>query len=248
MSVRMSILIEGKEYLNTREVLEELATSKALFYANVKPYLRVYRFGAKKTPWYRKDDVIAFKLGKPVRKASIAISGILGDWTLYLQSLGYQAETITRMVEVTPLPEDAMQAFRLPAEMARQTFVRRSRMTYADGVPICTWDTYYPVDLVSGILDDMLRGEARNIVEYIKEMHGLTIGVAKDKYMARITTLDELNLFQLPTDEPVLVLQRVSYTQDKRTLILYSNMALLGSWFAPEHEYSVQAWNDQQAS
>ena len=38
--------------------------------------------------------------------------------------------------------------------------------------------------------------------------------------------------------------RRVSYTRDKKTLVLYSHMTLLGSWFAPEHEYEVNIWKE----
>jgi DNA-binding GntR family transcriptional regulator len=88
-----------------------------------------------------------------------------------------------------------------------------------------------------------MHGTASSIVEHIKEKYSIIIGRPRDKYTARVTTFEELNLFQLITDEPVLILQRVSYTRDKKTLVLYSDMFLLGSWFAPEHEYDVHVWD-----
>lgn len=236
----MSKIVESEEYLNTQESIEEMEASKKLFYDNVKPYLRVYHFNGKKTPWYKKKEVVAFKLGKPIRKASIPLSGILNDWTSYLQSLGYHAETTNLKSAITTLPDDAVSMLHLPAG---KEFVKRSRFTHADGIPICTWDTYYPVELVEDIKEDIMSGSTINIVEYIKEKHGIVIGVSKDKYTARITTFEEQALFQLLTDEAVLILQRASYTKDKSTLVLYSDMVLVGSWFAPEHEYPVNIWN-----
>jgi DNA-binding GntR family transcriptional regulator len=111
---------------------------------------------------------------------------------------------------------------------------------------ICTWDTYYPLELVSEILEPMKRGVVDHVVEYIKEKHSLVVGRARDIYSARMTTLDEQNLFQLPADEPVLILQRASYTRDKKTLILFSDMVLLGNWFVHEHEYDVPIWDREQ--
>jgi DNA-binding GntR family transcriptional regulator len=119
--------------------------------------------------------------------------------------------------------------------------VKRSRLTLVDRQPICAWSTYYPLHLVEDVIDDMKQGMGY-IVEHIKQKHGMVIGRAKDKYTARITTFEEQALFQLLNSEPVLVLQRVSYTRDRKVLILYSDMVLMGSWFAPEHEYDVDIW------
>ncbi len=234
----MSKLVENEEYLDTEEVMEELAASKKLFYASIKPSLHAYRFDGKKKPWYRKRDVFALKAGKSVRKASIAITGMFGSWAAFARSQ-YQAETELRSIEVTTLPEDAVERFQLPAD---KQFVKRSRLTRVDRTVICTWDTYYPLELVSDILEPMKRGVVDHVVEYIKEKHSLVVGRAKDVYSARMTTLEEQNLFQLLTDEPVLILQRASYTRDKKTLILYSDMVLLGNWFVHEHEYDVPIW------
>lgn len=150
-------IVENEEYMDTQEVLAGLGASKKRFYSNVKPYLRIYHFDAKKTPWYKKRDVLALKNGKLARMASISISGIQRDWTTFLRSLGYRAGTVDRTIEVgVSLPEDAVDIFKLPAD---KKFVKRSRMTIADNVPICAWDTYYPLELVEGdILDEMKSG------------------------------------------------------------------------------------------
>lgn len=238
----MSKIVENEEYLDTEEVMEELAASKKLFYASIKPNLHAHHFEGKKKPWYRKKDVLALKAGKPVRKASIAITGMFGSWTAFAQSQ-YQAETDLRSIEVTTLPDDTVERFQLPAD---KQFMKRSRLTRVGRTPICTWDIYYPLELVSDIVEPMKLGVAYHMVEYIKEKHSLVVGHARDIYSARMTTLDEQNLFQLPADEPVLILQRASYTKDKKTLVLFSDMVLLGNWFVHEHEYDVPIWDREQ--
>lgn len=232
--------VEHEEYLDTREVLAELEASKKLFYSNVKPRLQVYRFGAKKTPWYKKTDILALKSGKPVRKANIVISGILHDWTIYLRSLGFHAETIVRTIEIVTLPQDAVKTFRLSPE---QRFIKRSKMSLADGVPICSWDTYYPLELVEGVIyEEMKQDFNLDVPRRIKEEHGIVVEVACDRFTARVASQAEQELLQLRTDEPILQLQRASYTKGKERLVLYSDMALLGSWFSPEMEYPVHVW------
>jgi UTRA domain len=236
----MSIFIEGNTYLDTQEVLSEIKVSKPVFYKNIRPLLQVHHFAGRRKPYYKKADVQALKSGKPTRKANIVISGILADWTVYLRSLGFHAETIVRTLETVTLPQDAIEAFRLSPE---QQFVRRSKMTLADGQPICAWDTYYPLDLVRGAIYEAMKADfAFDVVKSIKAVHGVVVEVARDRYTARLASLAEQELLQLRTNEPILQLQRASYTRGKNRLVLYSDMALLGSWFSPEMEYPVNVW------
>lgn len=238
----MSKIVENEEYLDTQEVLAELGASKKRFYSNVKPYLHMYHFDAKKTPWYRKRDVLALKSGKLVRMASIPISGILKDWTVFLRSLGYRADTIDCSIETVALPEDAPASFNLPTD---KLFIKRRRKTLANSIPICVWDTYYPLELVEGdIHAELKRDFGLDVVKRIRELHGIVVGWGKDKYTARTATLEEQDILGLLTNDPVLILQRISYTRDKKILVLYSDMVLLGSWFAPEYEYEVNVWEE----
>lgn len=236
----MAKIVEGVEYLTATEASDLIGGSRQAFYNNVKPYLRPYHFGARKAPWYSKAEVIAVATGKPLRKASIVISGMFNDWTEHARSLGYNAQTMNREISVVPLPEDIAASFRLPGD---ELFVKRGRMTFINGIPACSWDTYYPLRFVDDIIAPMQQGAVSNIVEHIREKHGVTVGKVKDRYSTRITTLDELNLFQLLNDEPVLVLQRVATTSDQEVLVLFSDMVLLGSWFVVEREEEIHYWD-----
>ncbi len=239
----MSKLVEGEAYLDTSETLAELGISRQSFYSNVKPQLKVYLFDGLKRPWYRTRDVQALKDGYLPRPASIVISGILKDWTTHVRALGYQADTKNREIEPATLPEATAAIFGFEPT---QQFVKRSRITFVNRVPICIWDTYYPWELVApDILAEMKRDEETDVVRRIKEQYGLIVGWSKDRYTARAATIKEQELLQLLRDDPVLVLQRVSRTRDKKTLILFSEMTLLGSWFAPEHEYYVDIWGQE---
>lgn len=233
---------ENEKYLNTTEVRELFdRASKSRFYNNIQPQLRVYRFKGKKTPWYKEVEVLALRDGKPIRHADITITGIFASWTEHLGSLGYQAETVDTVIEITTLPEDVCKTFCLPVD---KQMIRRERMSFADGHPICIWSTYYPVDLVGPLLDDMKRGTS-HVVEHIRDSHGLVVGVTRDRYTSRITTFDELNRFQLSHEEPVLILQRASYTKNKKQFVFFSDMVLLGNWFVIDHEQEVDVWDNR---
>lgn len=239
----MSKIVDNEEYLSTQEVMTELSASKKLFYSNVKPRLKTYFFDAKKAHWFKKSDVLALKSGKQARMASITlIGGIQKDWSTTLKSLGYRVRTESGDTNNDAhLPSEIAETFKQPGD---KRFVNRPRKTFADDIPICMWSTYYPFELVEGdILDDMLQGKEIDVVARIKEKHGVIIGVARERYLARTASIDEEQSLQLLTNDPVLILQRASYTKDRRTLVCLSDMVLLGSWFAPEHEYDVNIWD-----
>jgi hypothetical protein len=242
----MSRTEAGELYLNGQEVMALWPASKKLFYDNIQPRLQTYHFDGRKKPhYYKESEVLALRSGKPlVQRNPIIISGIFGDWTIYLRGLGYRAETINFAIETVSLPEEVITTFQLPA--SRQ-FARRSRMTLANDVPICTWSTYYPLELVQEkILDEMRRDSTLDVVKRIKETHEVTVGWERNRYTARNSTLEEQELLKLLTNEPVLILQRACFTKDRRILTHVSHMTLLGSWFAIEHDSSVGIWDDQK--
>ena len=120
-------------------------------------------------------------------------------------------------------------------------------MTLANDVPICTWSTYYPLELVQEkILDEMKHDSSLDVVTRIKETQGIVVGWERNRYTARDTTLEEQELLKLLTNEPVLILQRACFTKDRQILTHVSHMTLLGSWFAIEHDFSVKIWDDQK--
>jgi UTRA domain len=233
--------VEGEEYLSTQEVRDTFdKASKKRFYDNIKPYLRVYHFDGRRLPWYSKKEVLALKNGKPLRKGTIPITGMFSNWTEYARSLGFNVQTISREATVGPLPQELAEMFRVSTD---EQFVRRGRMSWVEGLPICSWDSYYPVSLVSDILPQIQDGTAHDIVEYIADRHGFTVGEVTDVYSSRLTTFTEQTLFQLLQDEPLLILQRMAKTADQQVVVLFSDMQLLSSWFVIQRTEKIHHWD-----
>lgn len=234
--------IQNETYLDTEETMEVLDTPRKRFYANVRKQLKPYFFEGFKRPWFNEREVMALKEGRTERSTPpITIPGIFPNWTNHVRSLGLQIDTLTRGITIVSLDAEQLPAT-FHIEPYRQ-FAKRSRISFINRQPICLWSSYYPLELVAGeILDEMKRDPETDVVKRIQEVHGLTIAWAKDRYSARAASLEEQEALQLLRDEPIMVLQRVSYASDRKTLVLYSDMSLLGSWFAPEHEYPVAIW------
>jgi DNA-binding GntR family transcriptional regulator len=237
----MAKIVNNQRFLNGKETMALLGTSKQSFYDNARRHLKPYHFDAKRSPWYSEAEVLHLKNGVAVRKGAIRLTNIQHNWMQDIIDMGYDARTENRgEVEIVPLPDDAITTFHLPPT---QHYVRRSRMTLVDDAPICLWSSYYPLNLVEGeILDEMRRNVATDVVTRMKEVHGAIIRVSRERYTTRVTTPEEQALLRLVTDDPVLILQRASYTQEKQSLVVFSDMTLLGSWFASEREYEVTTW------
>jgi DNA-binding GntR family transcriptional regulator len=238
----MSRIENGEVYLDTDEtrIVFDNA-SKGRFHNSIRDRLTRYRFGGKVKPWYREAEVLALKEGKQIRKADIPLSGIFKDWTAYLSSLNYQSETKDTQIEITTLPEDVIEIFHLPAD---KQVVKRERMSYANGAPICVWSTYYPVDLIENMIGPMKAGKAGDLVKYIKKNHGLAVGKTRDRYSARETTFEEMDRFQLRKEETVIILRRASYTEERKFLF-FSDMVLLANWFVIDEERDVDIWDNE---
>ena len=239
----MPKIVLGKEFWNTEEAVGALGIARQTFHKRVRKQLQTFRFDGLTKPYYLSHDVLALKNGESTREASIVISGVLYNWTDYLQSQGYRAQTLDGGInDAATLPKDAAATFGLPAD---QRVVKRSRITLANSTRIAAWDTYYPLELVEGeILAQMKAGVASDVPKLIKEQRGVIIGWGKDRYTARKATLEEQQLLELHTDAAVMVVQRANCTKDKSRLVFYQEMTLLGSWFAPEHEYPVTIWDE----
>ncbi len=236
----MNKIVGTEEYLSAADAAEILGVSIARFYTNARKSLRVYRFDAKKVKWYNKNQVLAMKEGKPVRKASIAITGMFSNWTEHARSLGFAITSEDTDTSTEGLPQDLKESFYVTTN---QEYICKTQLSRIDGVPVCSWSSFYPVELVREVAPQILDGSMHNIIEYIADRHGLVIREVSDVYIGRNTTFDEQVKFQLLNDEPVLVLQRMAQTEDHQVVVLYQQMELLSSWFVIRRTENIHHWD-----
>lgn len=233
--------VEGEEYLSTQEVRDTFdKASKKRFYDNIKPYLRVYHFDGRRLPWYSKNEVLALKDGKPVRKASIAITGMFSNWTQHARSLGFSVQSVERERKVEHLPVGVAESFHVTTD---EEFVRVSEMSWIEGQPVCAWVSWYPLALVHEALPQILDGSLHDIIGYIADRHDIVIREVNDVYGARFATFEEMALLQLLNNEPLLILQRMARTEDQQIVVLYQDMQLLSNWFVVRRTENIHYWD-----
>jgi UTRA domain len=232
-------VVGGQNYLSASEAAQVLGISIARFYTNARKYLRTYRFDAKKAAWYNENQVLAMKEGKPVRKAAIAITGMFSNWTEHARSLGFNVESQDLETEVETLPQELKETFSVFTD---EEFVRRTQMSFVDGVPICVWSTWYPTALVSDVLSQIKDGSFHDVVGYLASQ-GYPVSEVSDVYSGRITTFDEQTRFQLLNDEPLLILQRMAKTKDRQIVVIFQDMQLLSSWFVVKRSETIHHWD-----
>jgi len=240
-----------EDTMNAPEATELLATV-GLSSATLRRWARIGTIRRFQRNVYSRTDLMkavdGIKEGKKIkasrekvainpleRKANIVISGQFGSWTEVAER-DYGATSEVCSVEIASLPEHVAKLFHISPD---ERFFKRVRLTRVGATVICSWATYYPLEAINDILEPLMSGSAAHITEHVKQKHQITAVSNRDVYYSRMTTLEELNKFQLPDDEAILVLQRASYGADKSQLILISDMALLGSWFIHEHEYDM---------
>ncbi len=131
--------------MNAQEVITLRLASKKLFYDNIQPRLQTYHFGGRKKPhFYKESEVLAMRSGKPLAQRNpIIISGIFDDWTIYLNSLGYGAETVNFAIEIVSLPDEVITSFRLQGNLPGDHAGRfQTAFQFAPGLPTIHWSLF----------------------------------------------------------------------------------------------------------
>lgn len=238
-------LVGNETYLDTEASYKLLGISRQTFNANVKgKQVKPERFDGVKKPWYNKAALLALK-GLSVRqKATIDLHGGPIAWGERLRASGFpDALTVDVCIEAeSKLPVDLALAFDLEPDAL---FVKRTRKTtIEDGsVVVSSWDAYYPQEYISPmLLREMEEGFELDVVRRIREIYGLMVRIARERYSARLTSKQENEMLNLKASEPVLTLQRVGWSQDKASLLLVSDLVMRPEFFAPVYEYEVPPW------
>lgn len=120
-------------------------------------------------------------------------------------------QTIVFAGEVTPPPEVA-DAFAISAS---ERVVLRRRIILLDDVPVEVAESYYPLYIAQGTRLAELRKVPGGAVSLLAELGHATKSTVED-VSARLPTSDECELLGTAADEPVLILFRVVFADERR--------------------------------
>jgi GntR family transcriptional regulator len=131
----------------------------------------------------------------------------------------WQRTDQTQTVQLVPADDEVADAYGL--EPGSPVY-ERARLVREDGAPTHTLTSYYrPQDVEGTPLVDPTPGPAgRGGGLAVLTMQGLEPDHMTETFFARMPTPDEIGTLELPVGEPVMILERRTYTADDRLVEL----------------------------
>jgi DNA-binding GntR family transcriptional regulator len=132
-------------------------------------------------------------------------------WSQEATAQGATGTQTLRFAGVASAPSVVVEALRLQATGGLA--VVRQRVIHLDGIPVELADTYYPMAIAEGTALQEARRIRGGAVALLAEL-GYAVAHVREDVTARMPTHDEVTELSLAADEPVILLERVSFAAD----------------------------------
>lgn len=170
------------------------------------------------------------------------VPGLTKRFDQHLESLGLTAvEKNIGIPAFVPAPLEVAKVFEIPEGTP---ILRRKRRQGTSTIHYRIAENYYAPDLVDEeALERIRENERYDVLEYIKEKHHNIIKRVHDDVYARLPTSEEQDLLNIVRHTPVIEIQRISYSaQEDGSVIMYSRIISVASYFFLSYDYSVSFW------
>ncbi len=105
---------------------------------------------------------------------------------------------------------------------------------------------FYPVELAGGeILEKMQQDVHFDVLAAIQDIHHKVVKRVHEDVFARLPTLQEQEQLQVVRNTPVFEINRISYAADDETVIMYSKIVAVASYFVLSYDYKTQHWTGE---
>jgi DNA-binding GntR family transcriptional regulator len=154
----------------------------------------------------------------------------------YLRQLGLEpVVSIIGIPEIVPAPVDVAHALGLSENTLVVHRLQREGTTTAHYQLI---ESFYPVELAGGpILEQMQQDKLFDVLAAIKEVYGKSVGRVHEDVVGRFPTQREQDLLKVVRNTPMLEANRTYYTDDDRTVIMFSRVSMVASYFVLSYDY-----------
>ena len=215
---------------STSELAEEWGTSRSIV-TSVMLLLRSQghiRLDERKTKRY--------KVNYPI----LELEGLTKDFEQYLRDKGLDP-VIENVIEprMEEMPHEVAALF---GQQAGIHVVHRMRQQGTPDQILRIAENWYLAELAGEFLEEMRSNDHMNVVEAIKDRHGLYIVGVTEKTRARVPHKEEVKLFNIARYQPVFEVVRVNVAQDKRTVIMMNKIIMVATHFVLTREYEVDHW------
>ncbi|TDB78188.1 GntR family transcriptional regulator [Actinomadura sp. KC216] len=218
--------IRRGEYLpgSTLPKQEELAQEHRVNIKTVRQAIRMLEAEGLVTPVRRRGTVV--RLRPPMERLGIdryakskwKFSGLVA-FAADREASGREWKPTDQTQQVRKVGADAEVAAAFELEPGAHVY-ERARLVKEGDTPTHTLTSYYrPEDVEGTPLVDPTPGPAgRGGGFAVLTLQGLEPDSMTESFHARMPTREEIDLLQLPAGEPVMILQRQTYTRDGRTV------------------------------
>ena len=174
-----------------------------------------------------------------VRASRTRIPGIGLRFDHYLKQLGLEpvVESIFGTPGVVPASPEVAEALGVPENTPVVRRIQRQGTTTAHYRLV---ESFYPVQFADGsILERMQQDERLDVLLAIKEAHGKAAKRVHEDVIGRLPTQREQDLLKIVRSTPILEVHRIYSAEDGKTVIMYSRIIFVASYFVLSYDYAT---------
>jgi DNA-binding GntR family transcriptional regulator len=175
-------------------------------------------------------------------------AGITARFDLYLKQQGLTpVETDIEKPSLVPASPEAAEVFGIAEGTS---VVRRYRRQGTTETHYRLTENFYSTDLVDeAILKHMQDDVSFDVLLAIKAKYGKAVKYMHERVIGRLPTLQEQELLKIIRNSPVLDVHRTSRADDeKRSVIMFSHIIYIASYFELSYDYTVPYWTEEKQS
>ena len=169
------------------------------------------------------------------------LDGLTKNFEAFLRGLGHSVGMENLVVpSVEAMPPDVAALFGQSVGV-HETLVHRMRKQSADDQPLRIAENWYPVALAGQFVEQMRADEHMDVLDAIKQAHGVYIVRVKDVIAARIPTSQEARWLKTVRTEPIVEIRRSNFAANG-TPVMFNRIIHLAPNFTFTYEYTKDYW------
>lgn len=172
---------------------------------------------------------------------ALQLEGLTKNFEQFLRDRGHDVQMENLIVPtVEVMPPDVAALFGQVTGV-HETLVHRMRKQSADDQPLRIAENWYPATLAGQFVEQMRSNEHMDVLNAIREAHGVYIVKIKDVLIARIPTAQETRWLRTVRTEPVVEIRRSNFAEDG-TVVMFNRILHVAPNFTFTYEYTKDYW------
>nr|BBH95146.1 hypothetical protein KTA_33450 [Thermogemmatispora argillosa] len=175
-----------------------------------------------------------------IRASRTRIPGLLPRFDLYLKEMGL--EPIEENLEEPALIPVPLAIANLMGVPPNALVVRRIRRQGTITAYMRIAENFYPQELAGEFIEQMKADARMDVVEAIKQRHGIVINQVHEDIIARLPSKQEQSWLKISRGTPIIEVDRICRSREG-AVVMFNRLLLVASFFVLSREYSVSHWD-----